>query len=188
MDWKLIVQHLPLYLKGAVVTMELTIASMFLGVAAGLLIITLRLGRVRILRIAASMYVSVIRGTPLLLQIMLIFYALPFLGINLSPMPSGILALSINLAAYMSETFRGGIQTVPQLQIGAAYLDGCTRMQCLRYIILPQAFYNILPQLGNTFVQTIKDTSMVSVITITELPSEAVSKTFREIEKKMETL
>ena len=115
----------------------------------------------------------------------------------------------------MSETFRGGIQAVSQLQIGAAYLDGCTRLQCLRYIILPQAFYIILPQLGNMSVLTIKDTAMVSVITITELLrtaqivysvnfkpveayllaailyyflSEIVSKIFREIEKKGEVL
>lgn len=215
MDWKLILQQLPLYLKGAVVTMELTIASLLLGFAGGLLITALKLAEIKILRIVASIYVSVIRGTPLLLQIMLIFYALPFLGVNLSPMLSGILALSMNLAAYMSETFRGGIQAVSQLQIGAAYLDGCTRLQCLRYIILPQAFYIILPQLGNMSVLTIKDTAMVSVITITELLrtaqivysvnfkpveayllaailyyflSEIVSKIFREIEKKGEVL
>lgn len=215
MDWELMFRHLPLYLKGAVVTMELTVASLLLGFAGGLLIVALRLGRIKILQIAASAYISIIRGTPLLLQIMLIFYAFPFCGVNLAPMPSGILALSMNLAAYMAETLRGGIQAVPEWQKGAAYLDGCTRLQCLRYIVLPQAFYIILPQLGNMSVSMIKDTAMVSVITITELLrtaqivyavnfkpveaylaaavlyyflSEAVSKIFRVIEKKWEML
>lgn len=215
MDWELMFRYLPLYLKGAVVTVELTAASLLLGLAGGLLLVAFRLGRVKILQAVASIYISVIRGTPLLLQIMLIFYALPFLGVNLPPMPSGILALSINLAAYMAETLRGGIQAVPELQIGAAYLDGCTRLQCLRYIILPQAFYIILPQLGNMSVSMIKDTAMVSVITITELLrtaqivytvnfkpveayltaavlyyilSETVSKIFRVIEKKWEIM
>lgn len=215
MDWELMFRHLPLYLKGAAVTMELTVTSLLLGLAGGLLIVALRLGRIKILRIAASAYISAIRGTPLLLQIMLIFYALPFLGVNLPPMPSGILALSMNLAAYMAETLRGGIQAVPEWQIGAAYLDGCTRLQCLRYIVLPQAFYIILPQLGNMSVSMIKDTAMVSVITITELLrtaqivyavnfkpveaylvaavlyyilSEIMGKIFRAIEKKREML
>ncbi|MCM1236752.1 MAG: amino acid ABC transporter permease [Ruminococcus flavefaciens] len=215
MDWELMIRYLPLYLKSAVVTVELTVASLLLGFVGGLLLVVLRMGKVKIFQVAASAYISIIRGTPLLLQIMLIFYALPFFGMNLPAMPSGILALSMNLAAYMAETLRGGIQAVPEAQIGAAYLDGCTRLQCLRYITLPQAFYIILPQLGNMSIAMIKDTSMVSVITITELlrtaqivyavrfkPVEAyltaavlyyflsavVSRIFRTIEKKWEML
>lgn len=211
MDWEFMLHWLPLYLKGAVVTAELTAVSLLLGFAGGMLIVVLKLGRIKILRMIASAYISIIRGTPLLLQIMLIFYGLPFIGINLPAMPSGILALSINLAAYMAETLRGGIQAVSEVQIGAAYLDGCTRWQCLRYIIFPQAFFIILPQLGNMSVSMLKDTAMVSVITITELLrtaqivyaanfkpmeayltaavlyyllSEAVSKIFHAIEKK----
>lgn len=169
MDLKLMLDYIPRYLAGAKVTIELTIASLIIGILGGLIIAICRISHILILRKIAEIYISVIRGTPLLLQIVFIYYSLPSMGISLSAMASGICGLSINTAAYMAETIRGGILAVDKGQREAAYTLGYSGIQTYIHIILPQTFKIILPQIGNTSIAMIKDTSLVSVITITEL-------------------
>jgi len=169
MDFGIIIHNLPQYLEGALVTLEISGAALCAGIMGGLLVAMCRMSKISVIRWVASGYISVIRGTPLLLQIILIFYSLPSLGITLSAMTSGILALSINIAAYMAETIRGGINAVPKGQSEAAHALGYSNLQRYRYIILPQTIKIILPQVGNTAISILKDSSMVSVITITEL-------------------
>ena len=169
MDIHLILGYLPLYLKGAGITVYLTIVSLLLGIAIGLILVVSKMSKSKILSLFASVYISVIRGTPLLLQIIFVFYALPSFGIVLSAKISGIIALSLNLAAYLEETFRTGILAVPKEQIELAHVLGYRKWQIYVYIVFPQAIRVILPQLGNSSIAMLKDTSMVSVITITEL-------------------
>ena len=169
MDIHLILGYLPLYLKGAGITVYLTIVSLLLGIAIGLILVVSKMSKSKILSLFASVYISVIRGTPLLLQIIFVFYALPSFGIVIRAKISGIIALSLNLAAFLEETFRTGILAVPKEQIEMAHALGYRKWQIYVYIVFPQAIRVILPQLGNSSIAMLKDTSMVSVITITEL-------------------
>lgn len=185
MDVSIMLNYLPQYLNGAGVTLRLTAEALLLGLMGGLFVALCKMSNVKIVSVLASCYISVIRGTPLLLQIIFIFYSLPSMGITLDAITSGVLGLSINTAAYMAETFRGGILAVPKGQTEVAYVLGYSRLQSYAYIILPQAFKIILPQIGNVAVAMIKDTSLVSVITITELMRTAqvsYAVTFRPLE------
>ena len=132
----------------------------------------------------ATTYVSLIRGTPLLVQIFVIYYGLPLLGIELSPIVAGILALSLNASAYLSESIRGAMLAIHQGQWAASYSLGLTYWQTLGYIIIPQALRSAVPALSNTLISLIKDTSLVSVITVTELmlaTKEIIATTFRPL-------
>lgn len=185
MDISIMLNYLPQYLSGAGVTLRLTIEALFLGLLGGLFVALCKMSNIKIVSALASCYISIIRGTPLLLQIIFIFYSLPSMGITLDAITSGVLGLSINTAAYMAETFRGGILAVPKGQAEVAYTLGYSRLQSYIHIILPQAFKIILPQIGNVAVAMIKDTSLVSVITITELMRTAqvsYAVTFKPLE------
>ena len=129
-----------------------------------------------------AVYVSVIRGTPLLVQIFIVYYGLPSAGIELSPVTAGILTLTLNVAAYMSETLRGSINAVTQGQWMAGTSLGLTRDQTLRYVVGPQALRAAVPSLSNSLISLIKDTSLVSVIAVTELmlaTKELIATTFQ---------
>ena len=185
MDFSEMLGYLPQYITGAGVTLQLTIEALFFGLLGGLFVAICKMSHSRLVSFLASAYISIIRGTPLLLQIIFIFYSLPSLGITLDAVSSGVLGLSVNMAAYMAETIRGGILAVPKGQSEVAYILGYSRLQSYAYIILPQTFKIILPQIGNTAVAMIKDTSLVSVITITELMRTAqvsYAVTFRPFE------
>jgi len=117
----------------------------------------------------ARVYVSVIRGTPLLVQIFIIYYGLPDIGITFGPLTAAFISLSINIGAYLSETFRGAIISIPKGQMEAALSIGMSYNQAMRRIILPQAARVAIPPMGNTFIGILKETSLVSVITVTEL-------------------
>jgi polar amino acid transport system permease protein len=118
---------------------------------------------------AASLYVSLVRGTPLLVQIYFVFFALPQIGIVLDPIPAGIVALAFNYGAYMTEIFRAGIQAVPRGQREAAEALGMPERQIMRRIVLPQAIRIVIPAIGNDFVSMIKDSSLVSVVGLQEI-------------------
>ena len=135
----------------------------------GLVAALVRVARVRGLDALARAYISVIRGTPLLVQIYIVYYGLPQLGIRLEPIPSGILALSLNSGAYLSESFRAALESVDRGQMDAALSLGMSYWQAMRRIIIPQSFRTALPTIGNTFIGLLKDSSLVSVITVTEL-------------------
>ncbi len=117
----------------------------------------------------STTYVEIIRGTPLLVQILIVYFGLPAIGINLQPEPAGIIALSICSGAYIAEIVRAGIESVPKGQMEAARSLGMSYLQAMRYVILPQAFRNVLPALGNEFIALLKDSSLLSVISIVEL-------------------
>jgi polar amino acid transport system substrate-binding protein len=162
-------KYLPLLLRGAVTTVELSVLAMALAVVAGLVIVLLRLYGPGPVRWLAQVYVEVIRGTPLLIQLFLIYYGLPELGIRLNPFLAGILGLGLNYAASESENYRAGIQSIPHGQTEAAFALGMGRWQTLRHVVLPQALRVVIPPVTNDFIAMFKDSSIVSVITMVEL-------------------
>ena len=179
-----VLNALPAMLQGAQFTVLFTVASLFFGFILALLVAALRLTRSKIVNALARGYVSAIRGTPLLVQIYLIYFGLPSLGVALEPIPAGILALSLNVGAYLSESLRGAIQGVERGQWDAARSLGMSWGQTLRFIVLPQAFRVALTSVGNRAIGLVKDTSLVSVITVTELlraTQEAIASSFQPL-------
>lgn len=166
---ELILDNWQFLLKGAYYTLLITIISMFFGLILGLLIAIMRVKGDIITRNIARFYVSIIRGTPPLVQIFIIYYGLSDYGLELSPIPASCIALSINIAAYIAEAFRGALQSVPKGQAEAAVASGMTEGQAMRRIIIPQAIRYAIPPIGNTFVGMLKETSLVSAIAVTEL-------------------
>ena len=161
MDFELIQRALPILLMGAGVTIEITAFSVAIGFFIGLFVGIARISQFKILQIMAAVYADCIRGTPLLVQIFLIYFALPMaIGQRVEPFIAAVAACGINSGAYVSEIFRAGIQAIDV---------GLTWWQTMRFIILPQAFKNILPPLGNEFIAMLKDSSLVSVIGFEEL-------------------
>lgn len=162
-------KYLPLLLRGAVTTVELSILAMALAVVAGLAVALLRLYGIAPLRWLARAYVEVIRGTPLLIQLFLIYYGLPEVGIRLNAFFAAILGLGLNYAASEAENYRAGIQAIPAGQTEASEALGMNRGQTLRHIVLPQALRLVIPPVTNDFIAMFKDSSIVSVITMVEL-------------------
>lgn len=156
-------------LRGAVTTVELSVLGMALAVVVGLAVVLVRLYGGVPLRWLAQAYVEVIRGTPLLIQLFLIYYGLPQLGIRLNPFLAGVLGLGLNYAASEAENYRAGIQSIPRGQTEAALALGMSRWQSLQHIVLPQAFRVVIPPVTNDFIAMFKDSSIVSVITMVEL-------------------
>ena len=143
---------------------------MFLGLIIGCFVGIARLGSLRLLRLLANFYVDFIRGTPLLVQIFLVYFALPgIIGQRVDPFFAAISACSINSGAYIAEIFRAGIQSIDKGQMEAGRSLGMTWTQTMRYIIVPQAYKRIIPPLGNEFIAMLKDSSLVSVIGFEEL-------------------
>lgn len=170
MDFELIQRALPILLMGAGVTIEITAFSVTIGFFIGLFVGIARISQFKILRIMAAVYADCIRGTPLLVQIFLIYFALPMaIGQRVEPFIAAVAACGINSGAYVSEIFRAGIQAIDVGQMEAGRSLGLTWWQTMRFIILPQAFKNILPPLGNEFIAMLKDSSLVSVIGFEEL-------------------
>jgi amino ABC transporter, permease protein, 3-TM region, his/glu/gln/arg/opine family len=169
-DFELIEKALPLLLMGAAVTIEITAVSVAVGFFIGLFAGIARISQIRILRLIAAVYADCIRGTPLLVQIFLIYFALPILtGHQIEPFAAAVMACGINSGAYISEIFRAGIQSVDLGQMEAGRSLGLTWWQTMVYVVLPQAIRNILPPLGNEFIAMLKDSSLVSVIGFEEL-------------------
>lgn len=170
MDFELIEKALPILLLGAGVTIEITAVSVFIGFCIGLFVGIARICKVKVLRILAAIYADCIRGTPLLVQIFLIYFALPIVkGHRVEPFVAAVAACGINSGAYVSEIFRAGIQAIDVGQMEAGRSLGLSWWQTMYYIILPQAVRNILPPLGNEFIAMLKDSSLVSVIGFEEL-------------------
>lgn len=170
MDFELIQRALPILLMGAGVTIEITAFSVAIGFFIGLFVGIARISQFKILRIMTAVYADCIRGTPLLVQIFLIYFALPMaIGQRVEPFIAAVAACGINSGAYVSEIFRAGIQAIDVGQMEAGRSLGLTWWQTMRFIILPQAFKNILPPLGNEFIAMLKDSSLVSVIGFEEL-------------------
>lgn len=161
--------YLPALLTGAAVTVELSVLAMLLAIVAGLVIVLLRLYGAPPVRWLAQAYVEVIRGTPLLIQLFLIYYGLPQIGIRLNAFVAAVLGLGLNYAASEAENYRAGIQAIPRGQSEAALALGMSRWQSLQHVILPQALRVVIPPVTNDFIALFKDSSIVSVITMVEL-------------------
>ena len=185
-DFSLIWNSLPLLLAGAGVTIEITAIAVGLGFVFGLITSVCRLSGVKILNILAVCYVNIIRGTPLLVQIFLIYFALPMIiGERINPFVAAVAACSVNSGAYVAEIFRAGIQSVDKGQMEAGRSLGLSWMQTMRYVIMPQAFKHVIPPLGNEFISMTKETSLVSVIGFEELTRRGqliIAKTYGSFE------
>nr|WP_210308839.1 amino acid ABC transporter permease [Shinella fusca] len=159
----------PLLWAALVFTIPLTLASFVLGLALGLLTAVARLFAPRPLSDIARFYVWVIRGTPLLVQLFVIFYGLPSLGILLDAFPAALIGFTLNVGAYSSEIVRAAISAVPRGQWEAAYSIGMSWSQAMRRTVLPQATRVAIPPLSNTFISLVKDTSLAAAVTVPEL-------------------
>ncbi|HZJ40283.1 MAG TPA: amino acid ABC transporter permease [Demequina sp.] len=174
MDWDLVLGSLGPMAGGAIRgTIPLALASFAVGMMLAVAVALMRLYGNRAVMAAARLYVSVIRGTPLLVQLFVVFYGLPSLGLTIDPWPSAIIAFSLNVGGYAAEVVRAAILSVPKGQWEAAYMIGMSRRTSLLRVILPQASRVAVPPLSNTFISLVKDTSLASLILVTELFREA---------------
>ncbi len=172
--WDLVLRSFLPMLEGAVKgTIPLALISFILGLAIALGVALMRLSKVRILSGIARAYVSVVRGTPLLVQLFVIFYGLPSIGVLVPPWPSAVIAFSLNVGGYAAEVIRAAILSVPRGQWEAAYTIRMSPAQTLIRVILPQAARVSVPPLSNTFISLVKDTSLASLILVTELFRQA---------------
>ncbi len=174
----------PVLLQGAGYTVVFALASMIGGLVLAFPTAIMRMSPWAIVRWPADLYVSIMRGTPLLVQILVIYYALPAMGIEFSSLTAGVLALSLNSGAFLSESLRGAIQSISQGQWRASFSLGLSYWQTLHHIVLPQALRVAIPSMSNTLISLIKDTSLVSVITVTELmlaTKAVIATTFRSL-------
>jgi His/Glu/Gln/Arg/opine family amino acid ABC transporter permease subunit len=168
-DAGLVSRTLPVLWRGVWMTAALAATSLLLGLPIGLALALARVRSSRLLSVPAAAYVEMVRGTPLLVQILFIYFVLPAFGISLPAFTSGIIALTLNCAAYVAEIFRGGIESIESGQMEAARSLGMTYAQAMRRVILPQTFRRVLPPLTNEGIALLKDSSLVSVIGLTEL-------------------
>jgi cystine transport system permease protein len=172
--WQLLLDSLWPMISGAITgTIPLALSSFAIGLVLALGLALMRLSRRRWLSSIARVYISLVRGTPLLVQLFVIFYGLPSLGVVIDPWPSAIVAFSINVGGYAAEVIRAAILSVPKGQWEAAYMIGMSHQRSLTRIILPQAARVSVPPLSNTFISLVKDTSLASLILVTELFREA---------------
>lgn len=182
----LMVNSLPLLIAGAGITIQITAISVGLGLVIGMFVGIARISNVKFLRALAAVYIDFLRGTPLLVQIFLIYFALPvIMGQRVDPFLAAITACGINSGAYIAEIFRAGIQAIDEGQMEAGRSLGMTWVQTMRYIIIPQAFKNIVPPLGNEFIALLKDSSLVSVIGFEELTRRGqliIARTYGSLE------
>ncbi|MDD1747183.1 MAG: amino acid ABC transporter permease [Methanomassiliicoccales archaeon] len=169
LDWSVIPEYIWFLLAGAVLTVLIAAISIALGFAGGILVGMGRISNNFLVHGVTTCYVEAFRGTPLLIQIFLIFFGLPSLGIYFDPIPAGILALSLNSAAYQAEIFRGGVQSISKGQMEASRAMGLSYNQTLLNVIIPQGLRNALPAYTNEFITLIKDSSLVSIIGVMEL-------------------
>lgn len=195
LNFSFLSKYWPMFIRGAGTTLILSVFTVVIGLIVGVVLALMRLGKFKPLSLISAAYTEFIRGTPLMVQIFFIFYALPQMGIkipNISGLgfdfprfASGILAMGLNSAAYVGEIVRAGIQAVDRGQTEAARSLGMTGWQTMRRVVLPQAFKNILPALGNEFVTVIKESSIVSVIGIADLmfrTNDVIALSYKSLE------
>ncbi|GAB6387263.1 cystine ABC transporter permease [Stutzerimonas marianensis] len=179
---QLVLDSLPFLLKGAWWTVVLSLGGMFFGLLLGFGLALLRLYAYWPLQWLARVYVSFFRGTPLLVQLFMIYYGLPQLGIQLDPLPAALIGFSLNMAAYTAEILRAAIASIDRGQWEAAASIGMSRAQTLYRAVLPQAARTALPPLGNSFISLVKDTALAATIQVPELFRQAQLITARTFE------
>ncbi|AIK36448.1 amino acid ABC transporter permease [Bacillus pseudomycoides] len=186
LDFSAITPSIPYILKGLEVTLKIVAVSALVGFILGTLLALCKIARVRVLNIAADLYTSIFRGTPLVLQLMIIYFGVPqMIGYDIPAFLAAVLAFSLNSGAYMSEVIRAGIQAVDKGQTEAAMALGVPYRKMMKNIILPQALKNILPALVNEFATLTKESAVVTVIGATDLMRRAYivgGETFKYLE------
>src|SRR4051795_12521558 len=183
-DWAAIPGMLPELLSGLKVTVLATIVIMAIALVVALPIALARMSQHAFLRVPSTIYVQVLRGTPVLLQLFYLYYVLPFAGIQLNAWAAGVIGMSAAYSAYLSEIYRAGIEAIDRGQTEAALSLGMSRVQVMRIVVLPQAFRIVIPPIGNMFIGLFKDTSLLSILTIHELMFQGqliAATTFRHI-------
>lgn len=171
--FQIVREAMPFLLKGMYFTVILSLGGMFFGFLLGFSLALMRLSRFKVANWIARIYVSFFRGTPLLVQLFVIYFGLPQVGIELDPIPAALIGLSLNMAAYICEILRSSISSIERGQWEAAASIGMTRSQTLRRAILPQAMRTALPALGNSFISLVKDTAQAATIQVPELLRQA---------------
>jgi len=169
LDFSLVSDFIGFLLEASLVTIELSLLAIVLGLILGLFAALMKISKIKPLMWLADFYIWVIRGTPILVQIFLVYYGLPQIGIELSAFTSSVIALGVNAGAYIAEIYRGGIMSVPKGQTEAAESLGMTYTTIMRRIVLPQAFRVSIPALGNQAISMLKDSSIASLVTVSEL-------------------
>jgi len=165
-NYSFITEYFPYYMDGLKYTLYVSLLSVLIGMMLGILFAMMKLSKNKVLQVISSCYINFIRGTPMLIQVYIVYYVL---CVNLPNLVSAVIALSINSGAYSAEIIRAGIQSVDKGQMEAARSLGMSRIKAMIYIILPQAIKNILPAMCNEFIGDIKATSLMSVIAVHEL-------------------
>lgn len=167
---QLITKYKYYYLTGIKITLLLSFLSLILGSALGALLSLLRLSKIKFLRFISTLYIEIVRGTPMMVQIALVYFgSYVIMGVNIDGFLAALIAVSLNSAAYVAEIIRSGIQSIDKGQTEASRSLGISHKQTMRHVILPQAIKNILPALGNEFVTLIKETSVASTIGVADL-------------------
>ena len=157
------------YIDATVTTLKVSLFALLIGLLLGIVICLAKISTIKVLNVLATIYVEVIRNTPILVQIMIIYFALPEVGISFTPFMSAIIALSINSGAYVSEIFRSGILAIDKGQMEAGRSLGLSYFQTMKFIILPQALKNSLPALGNEFISLVKESSIVYFVGVADI-------------------
>ena len=164
-----LINILPSLIKGALITIEVFFLVLILSIPLGVFIAFIMRFNIKVLNYFLNIYIWIMRGTPLLLQLIFIYYVLPSVGIRFDRLPAAILAFTLNYAAYFAEIFRGGIESIPKGQYEAAKVLKFTQFQAIRFIILPQVIKIVLPSVFNEIMSLVKDTSLVYALGISDL-------------------
>lgn len=185
-EWSVFFQSIPMLMRGVKFTIVITLGGLSLGFFLGTLVGLMKLSKHALPRAAALTYIEAIRGTPMLVQAMFLYYGVPMaLGIRIYPITAGVIIIAVNSGAYIAEIVRGAVQSIDPGQTEAGRSIGLTRSQTMLYIIWPQAFKRMIPPLGNQFIISLKDTSLLMVIGVGELlrtGQEIVAVNFRAFE------
>ncbi|HSM74522.1 MAG TPA: amino acid ABC transporter permease [Desulfobacterales bacterium] len=185
-QWDVVLETFPLLLSGVKLTVIITVCGLLFGFVLGAAVGLMKLSRSLPVRKLAGAYVEAIRGTPLIVQVMFLYFGVPLaVGMRIRPVTAGIIAIAVNSGAYIAEIVRGAVQSIDPGQVEAGRSIGLTRAQTMRYIVWPQAFRRMIPPLGNQFIISLKDTSLLVVIGVAELTrvgQEIIAVNFRAFE------
>ncbi|UVK45058.1 amino acid ABC transporter permease [Mesorhizobium sp. AR07] len=185
MDFSLMLRVFPFFVEAALVTIEITALALILGLAAAALAAAAKMSKSAILRTIGTVYVSLFRGTPCLIQLFVLYFGGPQIGINLDPFAAGVIGLGLNIGAYMAESIRGALVAVDRGQTEAARTIGFSRLQTLRKVVLPQAGRLMIRPLGVNTVALLKGSALVSTISVVELTYTAqrfIGSTYKPFE------
>ena len=169
-NWQLFIDSfLKILIPGLTMTIPLTVISFSLAIIIGTITALIEFANIKVLKQIAKFYIWVIRGTPLLVQLFVVFYGLPSVGIVIDPFPAAVIVFSLNEGAYSAETIRGALESISKGQIEAGYCVGMNFIQIMWHVVLPQAFKNAFPSLANSLISMVKDSSLASNITVIEM-------------------